>query len=190
VGKVLVESLLIVLSILLALAVDSWREGRQNARRAEQALTSFEAEIRQNKAELEGIIPYHRRIQKEIGELSAAGEIRRFEDLRKIQGFQGFRPPFLRDTAWRTAVATGTFEHLDYKTAQALSLLYTLQERVVTTSSPTYLFGPTSLADENIPSLMRAVVFYLGDVTGGDKELQKVYEQVLGYLEKRPGRPR
>lgn len=61
---------------------------------------------------------------------------------------------------------------------------------MVTRSDPTFLFGPTSLADENILSLMRGVVFYLGDVTAGDQSLQKAYGEVLRLLEKRPGRPR
>jgi hypothetical protein len=189
-ARLVVESVLIVLSILLALGVDSWREERHNTRLAEQALASFEAEIRENKAAVEAIIPYHRRLQKEFAALSTAGEIRKFEDLRKVKDFKGLNPTFVRDTAWRTAVATGSLEHLDYETVQALSYLYTLQERVVTASNPVYLFGPTSLADENIPALARGIVFYLGDVTSGDQSLQKAYGEVLSLLEKRPGRER
>jgi hypothetical protein len=117
-------------------AVDSWREGRQNAARAEQALTSFEAEIRRNKAALEAILPYHLQLQEEFARLSATGEIRKFEDLGKVKGFRGFRPAFLEDTAWRTAVATGTFGHLDYKTVQVLSRLYTAQESMLAHSGP------------------------------------------------------
>lgn len=187
-GKLLVESLLIVLSILLALAMDSWREGRQNAARAEQALASFEAEIRRNKAVIETVMPYHLRLQKDLIRLRDEGAIRTFEDLQNIEGFEGFRPAILEETAWRTAVATGTLEHLDYETVQILSRLYTAQERVIAHSDPTYLFGATSLADENIPALVRGATFYLGDLTSGDRSLVEAYEKVLRLLEKRRGR--
>lgn len=187
-GRLVVESVLIALSVLLALAVDSWREERRNAERAEQALVSFEAEIRRNLAAVEAVSPYHLKLKEDIGRLSAEGAIRKFEDLQKIEGFNGFRPNTLEETAWRTAVATGTLEHLDYKMAQTLSRLYTYQEYVVKHSDPTYLFGPTSLADENIPAMMRGASFYLGDVTAGDKGLKEAYKAVLGRLEARPGR--
>lgn len=133
-------------------------------------------------------MPYHLRLQKDFARLSAAGEFRKYEDLRKVEGFRGFRPAVLEETAWRTAVATGTLEHLDYETAQALSRLYTVQEKVVEHSDPTHLFESTSLADENIPSLARVIVFYLGDLTSGDRGLQKAYGEVLPMLEKRRGR--
>lgn len=188
-GKLLVESLLIVLSILLALAVDSWREGRRNAARAEQALAGFEAEIRRNKAALEAVAPYHVQLLNRLGEQIGKGEIRRFEDFRKLAGFQGLRPAILEATAWRTAMATGTLEHLDYEMAQALSRLYTRQERFTEyTTSSTDLFSPTSLADENIPALVKGITAHLVDVTHGEKALQEAYADVLRRLEARPGR--
>lgn len=47
-ARVLFESLLIVLSVLLALAVDEWQDGRQRAERAEMALQSVRAELQEN----------------------------------------------------------------------------------------------------------------------------------------------
>lgn len=187
-GKLLVESLLIVLSILLALAVDSWREGRRNAARAEQALAGFEAEIRRNRATLEAVTPYHLQLLNAFGEQIEKGEIRRFADFRKIAGFQGLRPAILEETAWRTAVATGTLEHIDYETVQALSRLYTRQERFTEfTAASTDLFGPTSLADENIPALVKGIAAHLVDVTHAEKTLQEGYTNMLRRLEARPG---
>jgi type II secretory pathway pseudopilin PulG len=91
--KVFFESLLIVFSILLALAVDEWRDERQAAKRAAQTLESFALEIQENQRYLARLAPYHEGLKKEFGRLGQEGGFRTAKDLGKVQGFRGFNPP-------------------------------------------------------------------------------------------------
>ena len=55
----IVESVFVVASILLALAVDEWAQDQENAELADQSLAIFEREISQNRARLDDQIPHH-----------------------------------------------------------------------------------------------------------------------------------
>jgi hypothetical protein len=56
-GRILVESVAIFLSVLLAFFVEQWREDRNELREAEAALELVRAELRQNLVELERVAP-------------------------------------------------------------------------------------------------------------------------------------
>ncbi len=56
-GKLLLESAAIFLSVLLAFVVEQWREDRNEAREADAALNLVRAELVQNLAELERVVP-------------------------------------------------------------------------------------------------------------------------------------
>lgn len=180
--RVLVESALIVFSILLALAADGWWESRKERLLAEQALDSFIQEIRANRESLQRIMPYHAGLYSQFQALSSAGPVLTFGDLRRIEGFQGFRPAFLTDTAWRTALATGALVHMDYEIVARLSALYTLQQRFVETSRPDFIQGAGAWTDANIGSTVLSALLYLGDVTAGEQGLLESYELVLNAL--------
>jgi hypothetical protein len=67
--KGLVESVFVVASILLALAVDEWAQNREYAELADQSLVIFEREIRQNRARIENASPYHQGIRDLLGQM-------------------------------------------------------------------------------------------------------------------------
>jgi hypothetical protein len=54
---ILLESFIVVFSILFALAVDEWKEESENRQLAEKSITVFEREIEQNMARLEDFAP-------------------------------------------------------------------------------------------------------------------------------------
>src|SRR5690606_11576716 len=95
---------------------------------------------------------------------------------------QGFRPAFLTDTAWRTALATGALVHMDYEIVARLSALDTLQQRVVETSRPEFIQGAGAWTDANIGSTVLSALLYLGAVTAGEQGLLDAYELVLNAL--------
>ena len=70
----LLEMVMIVFSILLALNLESWREGRKERELARSALQNIGSEIRQNRKALSTVIPLHHKftadLQKTIGKLS------------------------------------------------------------------------------------------------------------------------
>jgi hypothetical protein len=187
-GELVAEAALIVGSILLAFALNGWWESRQDRRLADRAMASFEQEIRQNRENLVRVMPYHGELLEMFSEMSIAGSVRTFEDVRGLEGFQGFQPAFLTTSAWSTAIATGALIHLDYDVVSALSALYTLQDRFDRTSDFRALLGPGALSDANIASTVFSAEIYLIDVTYGARELVEAYDHVLELLAVRAGR--
>jgi type II secretory pathway pseudopilin PulG len=182
-----VEALLIVLSILLALAVNQWQDARRERQLADQALASFRQEIAANRERLRELVPYHERIRDEMRRLDAEGAVTSYADLRKVRGFQGFRPAFLLETAWRTAIATGALTHIDYRTATALSTTYTLQERVDELNRATLpaMMAGGAFSDAQAAATLRQSAVYLSDVAGLEREVLSIYDEMLAGLDRR-----
>jgi type II secretory pathway pseudopilin PulG len=185
--KLLFECVTIVFSILLALAVSQWQDARRDRALADQAIASFRRELAQNRTRLRTLLPYHERIRDEMGRLDQANAIHSYADLQKISGFQGFRPAFLLDTGWRSAVATGALSHVDYRVVNGLSTTYTLQGRLddmnhIMMSS---LLTGSALSDANAATTVRQAAIYLSDVTTAEHELLSAYDGMLADLGRR-----
>lgn len=183
--KVLFESLLIVFSILLALAVDEWREDRQTQKRVDQALESFAGEIQRNREAVARVLPYHERLQGHFRKLARSGTARSIRDMMSMEGFKGFSPVTFESSAWRTAVATGVLTNLDFKTASLLSRLYTAQDDYA--ASQKMIFGviqPTSFTEATLPMTISILNGYMTDIVIGEQDLLQSYDTILKYLEK------
>jgi hypothetical protein len=128
-AEVIVQSIAVTVSILLALWVDQWKQRRAAHNLATESMINFAKEIRQNKARLDDILPYHEGMRSMLEHVDSTHEIRTQSQFQGTVGIDGLRPPSLLQTAWQTAVATGALTHLDYETVAALSLTYTLQDR-------------------------------------------------------------
>lgn len=184
-SRLLLESTLIVGSILLAFALNGWWEARQERQLAERALASFEHEILQNRENLRNVMPYHQELYELFAELSVTGSVRTFDDVRGLEGFAGWQPPFLTTTAWSTAIATGALAHMDFDMVRELSAVYTLQDRYVQHSDGAYLMAPGALTDANIGSTVISAEIFLMDVTHGARELLTAYDRLLEVLRMR-----
>src|SRR5688572_13181495 len=101
-ARVLVESFFIMFSILLALAVENWRENRQHRRLAQQSLQIFEREIRQNLARIDDVTPYHSGLRSVVAE--ALVNPAQAADMRSIVA--GLQPTVLLNTSSQTSLAT------------------------------------------------------------------------------------
>jgi hypothetical protein len=123
--KASVESIFIIVSILLALAVDSWHNDAENRALARESLEIFEREIRLNAARVADIVPYNIGLRDVVAEMAAEPE--RVVEMQSI--VEGLEPTFLLSTAWETALATGALRHLDVQTVSALSWTYSQQQR-------------------------------------------------------------
>jgi hypothetical protein len=179
ISQVLLESSMIVFSILLALWVNDWQQDQQNEKLTAQSLVNFLKEIQRNEAWLEDVAPFHQGLATALKQQIGANTIRSRAELLDMVGPDGVRPPDLLDTAWQTAIATGALTHMDYTTVSALSLTYSQQARFredVRARLPNAL-RTGDVRDEDAPAAARSVELYLEDVTGNEEQLRAVYAE-------------
>ncbi len=177
----LVESVLVVGSILLALALDEWNEDQDYQDLATLSLINFEREIQQNRLRLEDVTLYHAGLRDVLANMDASGEAMPARTIRNI--LEGFQPTILVSTAWETAVATGALGYMDYDVVAGLSLTYNMQERLVTLNQSglsDLLVGGFRSGDADL--LVYMANRYMRELTEAEQGLQGVYDLVLGVI--------
>jgi len=100
-----IEALLIVLSVLLALALDNWREEREHRELAHRAMHSFVDEMRYNCRRILIVADYHQAV--------LAGE----------QSPQGLQVGLLRNDAWEVVKTSGAAAWLEYDLIEQMSAI-------------------------------------------------------------------
>lgn len=180
------EMFVIVASVLLALTVNEWWESREDRQRAREAREQFRAEILRNRAEVEDALRYHRSVRERLGSLvEELGSGAPYDvDERGSPLPRGFRPPVLRETAWRTAMATRALQELEYVTVTRISDAYTMQ-RLLTEQFDRILRGfmrPESFATDRPLELFRFLLVSLTDVVAMEAETMSAYGRALEAL--------
>ena len=129
-GVFLLEVFLIVTGVLLGLAANEWRENRGAKNQARVSLDYILLEIRNNQTEVDSIIAYHTQIRDSLRKMSNEILLSQKEftifDLGEALP-NGFQVPLLQSNAWELANQIGSLNHIDYKIAESLSKLYSLQ---------------------------------------------------------------
>lgn len=180
---VMIESLLIVVSILLAL----WLDGRQDDLEAQEvvdlSIVNFERELKQNRNLIADIFPYHAGLQSVLHEMSSDQSADRLSSLHNI--LDGLQMGVLFSSAWETAVATGALTRMDFDLVSALSRTYSLQRRF----ENDYATKVSNLADrlyldtQSIESKIFVATKFIDEMTNAESELDIYYQQVLGLIE-------
>ena len=189
--RALAESTIIVVSIILALAVDEWRDDRQNQELAAQSLMIFEQEIRQNLGRVDDAAPDHAGLRDVVAGMMAGEPAE--ADLRSAM--EGLEPVVLLNTAWETALATGVLTHMEFAIVSALSLTYSRQQRFTETSQSSLpqFSASTSASPQVVHEQIDLARSYLTSLTRDEVELQTVYRQALeiigGRTEEAAGNP-
>jgi type II secretory pathway pseudopilin PulG len=181
------EALLIVISILLALAVNEWAEGRKERRLAEQALVSFARELAQNRAHVAEVIPYHDTLAIVARRADSLALVHSYADWRReVPQFGGMHNPELSGTAWQTALATGALTNIGYDTVAALSQAYNAQTRLDQFTAdyvPLFDFSDAAMA-----STARRAYVYFASARVAERSLLRDYDAALALLgPRRPG---
>lgn len=181
--RVIFESALITVSILLALGLDEWRENRETQATIRQAVSNFLSEIQQNKARIDDAAPFNLGLYEVIDQRHKNGEIETMTDF--ISMMDSYSPVALQSTAWETALATGSLAKMDYTLVSALSLTYGLQSRYDQTnrSAKARLTNPQVLNDESVELAIYNSLQYLKDVTSMETELAVVYAEAADIVE-------
>jgi len=181
ISRVLVESGLVVGSILLALALDEWNEGQDYQDLATLSLVNFEREIQQNRLRLEDVTPFHVGLRDVLANMDMGGAAMPATTIRNI--LEGFQPALLVSTAWETAVATGALGYMDYDVVAGLSRTYNLQEQLTTLSRSgmnDLLMGGFRSGEADL--LIYTANRYGRELTEAEQDLQVVYDLVLGLI--------
>jgi hypothetical protein len=181
--RALFESGLIVLSILLALAVNEWRDDRTRAASIAEARRLFANELAGNRALLlsDAILPHHKRLQAEYAKLVEANSTSQgpvFET--------GVHPALLRDAAWHSFAIGGTLANFAPAEVVLLSDIYRGQDNLekLNTNFITVMWEPRG--DRETPSYMRdanrSTWMYLNDVVPMEERLVQMYDRALEQL--------
>lgn len=126
--RLLLESGVVVVSILAALAADAWWEERETRAAVDTSLESIRAEISGNLDRLQRVAPYHRNLADTLLALRAAG----FDQVNPDIYSQGWLiTPQLTAAAWEGARATGTTAGIISDVASWERLLMAQYERVM-----------------------------------------------------------
>lgn len=108
-GLLSVEALLVVLSVLLALALNSWREGRANKALALRSLQSVVDEADVNCSRIRNLQEYHRAVADREREP------------------EGIQVGLIRNDAWQSAQSTGAAAYVDYDIAAIIGKIHASQ---------------------------------------------------------------
>lgn len=119
-----IEAALVVFSVLLALALNSWRKSRSHQQLAQRALKGIVEEVESNCARIQNVHSYHQEV--------ARGE-------RKPGGI---KVGFIRNQAWDAAKTIGAAPYLDYDIVAKIEEIYSWQSdhRSIAKSYVTALF--------------------------------------------------
>jgi hypothetical protein len=124
-GPALFEATFVVLGVVLALAANEWRQGRQERHRASVATTAISAELVANRAALVTASAYHSGLLDSL-------RVKREASWRPSPWMfpRGFvAPAQLSSTAWQSAADAGVVEHMPYQAVLRLSRAYADQSR-------------------------------------------------------------
>ncbi len=174
--------MLIILSILVALGLDEWRDDRQDAENIDKALINFIGELQQNRARVEDAAPFNQGLRHV---LNRRQEVKAIESVATfINIIESYSPVVLQSTAWETAIATGSLAKMDYNVVSALSLTYSLQNRYqqVSRTGMMELTSPQNLSEEKLDLAVYNAIRYLDDVTGMENELGGHYAEAEAVL--------
>jgi hypothetical protein len=175
------ESGMIVLSVLLALAASRWAETRKEHALTDQARASFVEELRSNRARVATVFTYHQALTKSVLHVDSMGGVRTYEDWkRQVPTWSGFRPPDVTTTAWQSALATGALGNLPYRQVGALSDVYTLQTKL---DAFTMAYLPLfDFSDSAMPGTVRRMHVYMQTILSFETALLKDYDVALAAL--------
>jgi hypothetical protein len=181
--QVFFESALIVVSILVALGLDEWREKREAAEVVQQALSNFLIEIRQNNARIEDAAPFNQGLRQVLNSHYLDNDVETVDEF--VNMVEIYSPAGLQSAAWETALATGSLAKMEYNLVTALSLTYSLQSRyqITTHSGMSELTSPQNLSEDKLKLAMYNSIRYLDQVTSMETELGVTYTEAAFVIE-------
>jgi hypothetical protein len=175
--RVIFESFLITMSILVALALDEWRENREDDEMVQQALSNFVSEMDQNKARLEDAALFNDGLLNVLKNRYEQDDIE--SPIEYLNMVESYVSSDLQTTAWDTAIATGSLAKMDYNTVAVLTLTYKKQNiyDVTARSGRTDMTNAQRLVVDQFRLSIYNSIRYLTEVRTMESELSDMYSQ-------------
>jgi YjjG family noncanonical pyrimidine nucleotidase len=180
----LLEMVMIVFSILLALNLESWREGRKEREQARSALQNISSEIRQNRKAVSAAIPLHHQFTDHLQETIAKLDKQNESGAGKGKGIGidfELRPPHLYQAAWQTVLSTQVLKKTDYQTILAIAELYEMQRwmSLIEEKILQAMLAPGAFDPKNLPKFLTVVYMLYRDYTSLEERLVGQYDHAL-----------
>ncbi len=178
IGLIIFESLLMVASILGALAIDSWSNDKEVKAMVAHSVDAFEQEIKHNRQWVESSYPYQQGIRNIVLEMQAGSIPFQPDEFRQMLG--GAQKVVLRQSTWDTVVGTGVLSEMEFELVSALSLTYSLQRRLQISYNDglTDLIRNSYVLGDNKNAILFDALRYLNTVIEAEAELAEAYVQV------------
>jgi hypothetical protein len=183
-GKAAFESAMIVLSVLLALTLDGWRENRARQTQLAEARAALIGEVRFNRQLVASndFLPHHLRLHEVYEGMETAGVTDRIDELFKT----GVHVPPLRDASWRSFGVSDIASELPFSQRALLAGVYIEQDNVAQLfrNLLTNISHPTSERENPAfrRDLVRTIDLTLTDIVYAEQRLLKSYDEVLKQL--------
>ena len=178
--QLIIQPIMIVVSILAALAVNNWQEARATGKRVAAARAAFVNEISANKQLLlsANYLPHHRKLKADYDAAikNNAADPGTFFDT-------GLHPTPLRDSSYRMLSGSATLMELPSGFVLALTDIYRLQDSIEKSNEGflNALYAPRS--DRDTPGyakdVARSIALFLADLVPAEETLLKSYDHVL-----------
>ena len=182
--KALFEAALIVLSVLLALVVNEWRERRQQAKRAEIALQSIQSELRENLENVKRARANHLAMQESVRSYTSRGQVP--PPPVYLGGI--FNPALVSSSAWESAREAGVTSNVPYGLVLELSWVYAEQARYRALGDDLVQDLMSQIRREGMEPVLRDrsmnFIPLQEDFANREQRLTEVYERVLDELSK------
>lgn len=177
--RALFESFLIVLSVLLALVLNGWRDSSEQQARIDQALGAIQAEITENLRLIEQAGQYHSRLEQ--GFKTAVAEEATLPDLSIVD--RGLMAPApVTKTAWESAQDIGIASVIPYESLLSLSRVYEQHTQYQQINQVMTMQIYTALMERGLDEVLSdygKLIPLLHDNAVREQELANAYAQAL-----------
>ncbi|GAC1650929.1 MAG: hypothetical protein NVS4B3_10520 [Gemmatimonadaceae bacterium] len=203
--RLAIEFATLVVGVLLALAAEEWRIGREHQAVAATAVDGVRLEVAANRVIVQKRSPYHRAMLDSVRlmeqrlilkypggmRLRPGAHLSSFNEMGFMNGLALSPPP--TTTAWQTLLNTNTLPFVNYRITSALSRTYAKQEELrdqtTTMANELPLFVSGIVGDKPVIAMI-VLDANLNDLVLREGELLKAYDSLLGVIgEPRPRHP-
>lgn len=185
IADLLIEALLIIFSVLAALAANRWRDQHQASQRLQAATRHIRVELQHNRAILQNIIPYHEAEVQRIGQFLARPDLaeqvrgRSFNELAGQLMPHGLwnptvSPQNLSDSAWQSALSDGSASIMNPALLNKLTAYYAVQSTGVQRTLDFMLqqfLAPPMFDPRSTILMLRTTQGWFHEIAAEEKEL-------------------